>query len=761
MSSLHDLYLSKDPNSMQSLPVDQVNTEPDNGSVWDVIGIGQSIPSIGSAWIKDKLDRIEGAKPLSVTQLQEKYPDAPELFKHPSTARMAEFIYERAYNEKLHERLKEMNQEGSALPHWVRDLGYGISSTSPVTATVGAVIGAGVVAAAPAIGLGTVVGGTLSASALQWGAMGMIDAHLTGTFEYLMTKQQQSYTDVEPNYTNQVLLPTVLGGAFSYFGGAAKNYFSKAGKGAKNAFDTAADDWLKNGKNYINIPDDKITRIPRGSFKNEWHAWNQVEGGGPAPKQITNTMGVALPEPPMPTTENATILGKMKYKTYSGAEYFPVDAEPNMRYALHNAESPMSHHGAEEAFAGATYLSENSGDVRAFASSVNQKGNLLKVDISNSKIADLNKDPALFNMVADIVEQFKGVVDSEVPRDTAQSLMRFIARQDAGDLIQHDISLALKADGYEGIAYSTAEKISDKVFRRNHLFMFDGIKGIPTKTVDILDGTAGALPQEVTLNNEIASKAYNLRYGNGITSNGKEIKLDPYGMFSTDPIFGDEAMRITYTEYFDKSAVDKINKLVEGNNIGPLRKAFPQIQRETIDYLKQLKMYEHDMGLINQKELADELFSNPSAFANLPKKQRLEIISQVETSVKKKKEIDDLILGMANSDAKDVEIKQIEILKTQLKDIVDNNLKRSIVNKSVEQLTREGKAQAIIEQAKVDEMTKTLVDRVFKRVGTDKAHQIDHIITEYNARVEALANQDPSLYDEIIKAVDFCLRRNS
>jgi hypothetical protein len=433
-----------------------------------------------------------------------------------------------------------------------------------------------------------------------------------------------------------------------------------------------------------------------------------------------------------------------------------------MRYALHNAESPMAHHGAEEAFAGATYLVENSGDVRAFASSVNQKGNVLKVDLSNTKIADLNKDPALFNMIADIVEEFKGVIDSEVPRDSAQSLMRFIARQDAGDLIQHDISLALKADGYEGIAYNTAEKISDRVFRRNHLFLFDGIKGVPTKTVDILDGTAGALPQEVTLNNEIASKAYNLRYGNGITSNGKEIKLDPYGMFSSDPIFGDEAMRMTYTEYFDKMAVDKINKLVEGNNMGPLRRAFPQIQRDTLDYLKNLKKYEIDMGLTNQKQLADKVFDNPSAFVNLPDKERMALIAKVEKGTKNRQLIDDIMKEMAKDATDQADAAHIvELMKVQIKDLVERDIKKTLLNKSVEQLAREGRVQSIIEEAKVDEMTKKLVDDVFNRVGTDKAYQIDHVIEQYNAKVEYLANQDPTLYDEIIKAVDFCLRRNS
>lgn len=602
MAQISDLYLSKDPSTVNKIQDTPTLTEPDSSFLYTAQKAIES-PSRSGAWAREKMDMLYGATTYSAPELEKMYPDAPKgLFKHENTKEFAEYILERERANQTLEILKDYRSRNSALPNIARDIGYGIlQNTGPLDIAAGAAIGAGIMYAAPVVGLGTLASGALTATTGQWATMGALDGFLSGTFGYLLDKQLE-YKTQEKADPNQIWVGAGLGAAIGGLSGLWKNrnIYSRSGGGLKGAFDKAADDFLR-GDGKIEIPEDQITRIPKGEYSTRWAAFDQIKSGktpdlieGKTPKLITDTHT---------PNGDVTMVGRIKYKTYSGAEYFPHDAKPNTLFALVSDGSTMTHNGAEAPFAGATYLSETSGDLRAYSSAVNQAGRLVEVPTGNLKIADLNKTESL-NLVKDILAHYTDLVDGEIKDGfNAQELMHFISNQATGDLIQHDLMAALKAEGYDAIAYNTVESIAGRTFKRKHTFLFDGLSGKETKTIGSLDGTLGALPESVSLNNEISSKMYNLRYAEGITVDGQKISLDPHGYFTSDPEFDNELVRKAYIQYFDKVAVDEVKEAMLQGTTDSISSKYPQLTKEVLEDIAQVEKF----SKIDKPELKKEM----------------------------------------------------------------------------------------------------------------------------------------------------------
>jgi hypothetical protein len=84
---------------------------------------------------------------------------------------------------------------------------------------------------------------------------------------------------------------------------------------------------------------------------------------------------------------------------------------------------------------------------------------------------------------------------------------------------------------------------------------------------------------------------------------------------------------------------------------------------------------------------------------------------------------------------------------------------KGLIQKTVEQQAKEGKAMRLLEEIDFDRITKKFVDRIEKRIGTPGERQIESIIRQYEDIVEKMKQNNPEIVDELIKATDFCLRK--
>lgn len=809
MASIEEIFLAQanQAEKIQDSPIDLV---PDSSALFTA-KVAFDSPSKSGAWLREKLDQLgvskqtfEGFrsndqwldevisttkdnKVYSKEELQKMYPEAePGLFKNSNTKRFAEYIIERNKYNKALSILKDFNSKDnygaidtvtSAMPNFLRDIGYGaVQNLGPVDMAANAVIAAGAAYAAPYVGLGSIVGGVLTASVPQWVALGAITEGFTGTFSYLLEKQLEPKTQEEADIW-QIPISVAFGAGGGLLTGAWKNghlnWFNNSGKGGKAAFNNSADDFLKSGK--MGTPEPEITRIPKWEqTRVEINISKQLEGdaqlrlGYDQELEIKgqvgfdNTVKGLLPDLNKTPTGEITPLGKLRYKVYSGSRYIPFDAEEGRWFALYEDSSPGAHHGAESPFYQSTYLAELSGDIRAYSASVKQGGKLVEIYVrdENLKIADL-ADPDIVELVANTIREYSNVFDNALPENLdGQTLMRFMESQTAYEMIQRGVKEALTLLEYDGIKYSTVESILGERFAKNHLFLFDGISSLRRKGLDILDGSLGALPEPVEFTFETAKTKKDLIKSEGILRNGKKIKMDPLGIFESDPFFGDSTSKLAYVEYFSANQIKEIDDAITKNSIKSIKSKYPQLKQDSIDYLKQLKQFQEYDSYAAKLETINETFKNVHSFMYLPEKDRLELYKLMEEGITKRRQLDrQFKKALKEQNISDALKAEADTLTVKIKETFNKDLVDKIVNKSVQQLEKEGRAQTIIEKANVQQAAERLNKMVEDRIGTPREKQLPQIIEDYEAKIEALAKQDPEIYNEVMKAADFCLRR--
>lgn len=102
---------------------------------------------------------------------------------------------------------------------------------------------------------------------------------------------------------------------------------------------------------------------------------------------------------------------------------------------------------------------------------------------------------------------------------------------------------------------------------------------------------------------------------------------------------------------------------------------------------------------------------------------------------------------------------EIALVEKLMVDRGNYEANKELIQKTVEQQAKEGKAARLLEEMDFDKITKKFVDRVEKRIGTPKESQTESIIQHYNDIIEKMKQNNPEIVDELIKATDFCLRK--
>lgn len=716
--SVRDILVGETPQTAEGVKSTNVPAQPDI-NFFEQLGVALDKPSItGGALYRVTADMIEGSKSYSKEELQGMYPDAPEgTFTTSNTKRMADWIYKRSVNEDLFsnvDKLRSLNH--GEVYNKLSHLGYGLAQeTSPTDIALG-VATAGTTSflteqAAMLGSLGSVLGEGVASNSLIRGvsylggssAKAVIASELAQgammlPVDYGIRKSLEPYTQEKVSFVESALgtIGGAVAGGLLHVGGKKILGVLKPSKIAQRLDDAAK-------VNFNNGLEEELKNLTEPGVQ-----WNNVEFHN----EINKFDGVSLDD-------------RLRYKVYSASEQLPKsmsDIEEGGLYALFNRESEMSHYGAADPFGPAsTHASNNPQDIMAYSASIKQGGHIVKLNPKDFKILNLDTLNPKSEEAKVIMQILK---DFGVEAKSIQEGIAAIRKMDeAGKLIENEIQDALKLAGYEGVAFSETHDILDKTFKKTNTFLFDGIKDKPRTIVAQVDGSLGGLPESTLMFSP--TKRALLQSEEGMLTNGKKIKLDPNGYFDTDPFYGHPDKILAYTEHFSADQIADINRRIEISKPSELRKRYQGLTDDIIDHVKQLKI----MSEFEAAEIAALRESQLHLNDLLPSDAQLDIETE-------KQLVEKLMIDRGNYEAN-----------------------KELIQKSVEQMAKEGKASRVLEEANIDEITQKFIKRIEDRIGTPRENQVEHIIRQYEDIVKRLERANPDVAEEIIKAADHCLRK--
>lgn len=706
--AVRDLLIGEDPKAVERIQDSPLPTEPQIG-IMDQLSVAIDKPSVtGGALARWAMDKVDGSRDYSPEELARMYPDAPEgTFTSRNTKRMGDWLNKRAMNEDLYSNMNKVRSMGHGSTYnAITDVGYGIvQETSPTDILLGVASG-GIVSAASAG-----AGAALRAGSMNLGLRGlsylgqnttkaiiaseMVEGLVTLPIDYAVRKGLEPYTQEQESFTDAVL---------GTIGGAAVSAGLRAtGRQLAKRFSK------------IHERMDPATRQAFGNaLEEELNAMTE-------PGTNWEMMGKFSELEPL---RKLNVDDRLRYKVYSAAEAIPRsmdELEGGGFYALYNQSSSMSHNGAASPFGQSVHLADNAGDLKAYSASVKQSGAVVKLDPAEFNILNMT---ALEETSKEAVAIKQILSDAGVEAPTLKEGFDILRKMDEqGDLIEFEVQEYLKQSGYEGITLNENYSLLDKTFSKNNTFIFDGIEGKSRKIIEQLDGSLAGLPESTAFFQNTKGNA--LRNGEGIMTNGKQIKLDPQGYFNTDPFYGNPEKGLTYVEYFDADQIAEINAKVETGYPKALKKKYQGLSDDLIEHVRQLNI---------MKEFEDA--------------------SMIEADIQKLPAEWELVM----KDILDTET-EIALVEKLMIDRGNYEANKELIQKTVEQQAKEGKAARLLEKMDFDKITKKFVDRVEKRIGTPRESQTESIIQHYNDLVEKMKQNNPEIVDELIKATDFCLRK--
>lgn len=706
--AIRDLLIGEDPKAVERIEDSPLPTEPQIG-VMDQLSVAIDKPSItGGALARWAMDKVDGSKDYSPEELARMYPDAPPgTFTSRNTRRMGDWLNKRAMNEDLYSNMNKVRSMGHGSTYnAITDVGYGIvQETSPTDIALGIASGGLVNAATAGAGM------ALKAGSMNLGLRGLSYLGQSTTKAIIASEMVEGLISIPMDYAirkgleDQVQEKASLSeAAMGAFGGAVVS------SGLRLTGRQIAKRFSKN----LNRMDPTTRQAFGNALEEELNAMTE-----PGTNWEMNGKFSEL-EP----LRKLNVDDRLKYKVYSAAEGIPKsmsEIEGGGYYALYNKSSSMSHNGAASPFGQSVHLADNVGDLKAYSASVKQAGSVVQLDPNEFKIFNV---AALEEASPEAVAIKQILADAGVDAPSVKKGFDILRGMDEeGDLIEFEVQEYLKNSGYEGIKLTETSTLLDKTFTKNNTFIFDGIEGKTQKTIAQLDGSLAGLPESTAFFQNTKGNA--LRNGEGVMTNGKRIKLDPQGYFNTDPFYGHPERGLTYTEYFDADQIAEINAKVETGYPKALKKKYQGLTDDLIEHVRQLNI---------MKEFEDA--------------------SMVEEKMKGLPEEWEPVM----KDILDTE-HEIALVEKLMLDRGNYEANKELIQKTVEQQAKEGKAARLLEEMDFDKITKKFVDRVEKRIGTPKESQTESIIRHYNDIVEKMKQNNPEIVDELIKATDFCLRK--
>lgn len=706
--SVRDLLIGEDPKGAEKLRDSVLPAQADIGLL-DQLSVAVDKPSItGGALARWAMDRAEGSRDYSPEELAQMYPDAPEgTFTSRNTKRMGDWLNKRAMNEDLYSNMNKVRSMGHGSTYnAITDVGYGIvQETSPTDILLGVATGGLVSAASAGAGM------ALKAGSMNLGLRGLSYLGQSTTKAIIASEIVEGILSVPMDYAirkgleDQVQEKASLSeAAMGAFGGAVlSSGLRLTGRQIAKRFSKTMERM------------DPATRQAFG---------NALEEELNAMTEPGTNWEMAGKFSELEPLRKLNVDDRLKYKVYSAAEGIPKsmdEIEGGGYYALYNKSSSMSHNGAASPFGQSVHLADNVGDLKAYSASVKQAGSVVQLDPAEFKIFNVD---ALEEASPEAVAIKQILADAGVDAPSVKKGLDILRGMDEeGDLIEFEVQEYLKQSGYEGIKLTETSTLLDKTFTKNNTFVFDGIEGKTQKTIAQLDGSLAGLPESTAFFQN--TKANALKNGEGVLTNGKQIKLDPQGYFNTDPFYGNPEKGLTYVEYFDADQVAEINAKVETGYPKALKKKYQGLTDDLIEHVRQLNI---------MKEFEDA--------------------SMVEEKMKGLPEEWEPVM----KDILDTE-HEIALVEKLMLDRGNYEANKELIQKTVEQQAKEGKAMRLLEEMDFDRITKKFVDRVEKRIGTPAESQTESIIRHYNDIVEKMKQNNPEIVDELIKATDFCLRK--
>ena len=834
--AIRDLLIGEDPKAEERMRDTPLPTEPQIG-VMDQLSVAIDKPSItGGALARWAMDKAEGSRDYSPEELAKMYPEAPPgTFTARNTKRMGDWLNKRAMNEDLYSNMNKVRSMGyGATYNAITDIGYGIvQETSPTDILLGVASGGMVNAAAmganAAMRAGVTNMGLRGLSYLGQGttkaiiASEMVEGLISIPMDYAIRKGLEDQVQEKASLAEATMGAVggaVLSSGLRLTGRQLAKRFSKTMERMEPATRQAFGNALEEELNAMTEPGTNWEMA--GKF-------SELE-----PLRQLN------------------IDDRLRYKVYSAAEAIPKsmdEIEGAGYYALYNQASSMSHNGAASPFGQSVHLADNVGDLKAFSASVKQAGSVVKLDPAEFNILNMNILEET-SKEATAIKQL--LTDGGVEATTLKEGLNILRSMDEqGDLIEFEIQEYLKQSGYEGITLTETHSLLGKTFSKNNTFIFDGIEGKSRKIIEQLDGSLAGLPESTAFFQN--TKANALRNGEGVMTNGKQIKLDPQGYFNTDPFYGHPEKGLAYTEYFDADQIAEINAKVESGYPKALKKKYQGLTDDAIEYVRQLNIMREFEDAQNIQDLlsrntnynenktqwkkegitinivdstapqgsslhpsnhpklkiaptskatswayatdasgkvvgkssfisdgkramsfdvgVDKSFQRKGIATGMYAKMEQYIGKQIESTGVLTKEgkafwdapnkpfgklgVNDLLPEEIQLDLKT----ERDLLEKLMIDRGNFEVNKELIQKTVEQQAKEGKAMRLLEEMDFDKITKKFVDRVEKRIGTPKESQTESIIRHYNDIIEKMKQNNPEIVDELIKATDFCLRK--
>lgn len=728
-----DVFNSLKPESVHTKKGSILTTSPTYGLA-DSIDSAISVPSVNfKAAGYRALDFITGQDEMSPEELRKLYPHAPkELFDQPLTERMADWRVERQQQEDIFNQVQAIRDYQNPNFSTIKNFGINIlKETSPTDLAVDMAIGAAI---SPMVAFGAIRAGTSSfmgrglnylagESIGAFIAKETIEAAVSAPVDYGIRKYMEKPTGVEATWEDSVY--GAIGGMGLSIGG---NLLIKGvGRMFKKSKRVSPDVDGINKENYADflhrqsaIDWDRVEVLPRQSLPNNVKARSDTFDADFRRKFRDNTELEYRKRTGKHSdyydVDNLDPDSKATYKIYSHSDLLDPEMEDGFGYAIFNSESPRQHNSVTSPFGKSVSVSYNASDLRAFSAAYKQGGQLVKIDLSKLKIYKILDDGTEEALTIKAILEDFGFTGS---LDNALKAMR---ESNGSDIVESMIEDFLRSKGYVGVDLPEVDNIIDKSFKRNNVYLFDGIADLPRTIIDELDGSLGALPESVSMYN--LTKRQQFDYGDGFISNGKKISLDPNGYVKSDPFWNDPIKRAAYIEYFSEDQIKHIDESITKMDYANIRRHYKDITDETVEYLKQLKMYE-------------ELETEMSLRQAMEDEAQLEIHKLFIDQMKEKK------------------VKPSKITIERTPEVEE------LIKKSVEQLAKEGKAGRLLDEAGIDKITKEYVNRLESALKQNKLDRAYSLTSLYEEAVERLKTANPDITDEIIKAADFCLRKNT
>lgn len=762
-----DLFNGLGADGVNKVKGSALTTSPNFGYM-DAVDAAVDVPSVTYKALGAKvLDTLDGSDELDPNELEQMYPNVPKgFFQNPTTERMADWLVDRYESEDVFNNVQKFREyNSSGFLKKIGDLGLNIvKETSPTDIAVG-------IAGGYAVGGLLAFGGMASGSAAVNGvakylsseylgaiaAKELIEAALTAPIDYGIRKGLEKDTGIEATWQDSVY--GALGGAAITTAGRfavkglrgilqGKKVEAKVSPEAASAYGDAMDEYLKS-KLYLGYNEPPVV-LPRRALP-----FNGPTGGGEVFETTARTIKYGAETTVMASVNSLDPYTKGLYKVFSHADSLPDDAQPNTLYALFNSASPKQHNAITTPFGGSVILTTASKDLRAYSAAFKQGGQIVAIDTTNLKIADLDAlDGEDFATVQNILKDFG------FDQDNFGEAFGAMRVSEASEVVEGTITEYLQSKGYQGIAFTEINDILDRTFARKHTFLFDGIEGLERRTVDMLDGSLGGLPESVTMYN--TTKKVDLLFGEGVLSNGKKVTYDPNGYFNTDPHWANPESIVAYTNYFDAKHVAEINKAVEAGSLEGIRTKYKELNESTLDYLNQLKIYEElDMKERITSELEDT-FKYPSVLESLKVNGELDKLIKKVVKPSDQEIFKDIVNEYIDSANKQVELNaERKLVESAIVEKINKEAIKDIISKSLSKLAKEGKADRILEDAEIEKVTQDFVKRLESALANNKLDRAYSLTALYEDFIEQLKTANPDITDEIVKAADFCLRKNT